>query len=462
MLSSLSLSAKRMPLGLACLALSFGLSGCSSSNPDCVPDCEGLECGLDPVCGESCGTCPDGRTCNQEGQCEQGCVPDCEGRCCGSDGCGAACPDTCSGGTVCDEITCRCAEPEGPPGAPCPHGDQDCSQQWPVCLVGHLPPICSRECSVDADCGEGNCCHRMPSGKKYCFALSDCYGIAQAGEPCPFGNVNADAQYCDEGLACLGFAADGGNGYCPSGHALECTQLPAQWNPDCAFDKCGASFCAAECGDERSCPEGHFDYDVSGVCYCVPDRQGSALCTDPIENTECPEGEKCMPIAGRFSQCVEEGELGPGEECGQDLGSCIEGHMCASSGGPSTCMRVCDYDADTGCDPFDICLGIEGVERWGLCLTFELCEITNMSAECPADRVCIPIDIAEGCENYRCYPSEGIQEDEECTYLNSCDHGLLCVGTCKKICIQPEGTGCEDGEICISLSGCPETWGVCL
>lgn len=36
----------------------------------CVPDCSELECGLDAVCGESCGTCDDGYLC-QDGQCIQ-------------------------------------------------------------------------------------------------------------------------------------------------------------------------------------------------------------------------------------------------------------------------------------------------------------------------------------------------------------------------------------------------------
>ena len=39
--------------------------------------CEGKACG-DDGCGGSCGDCPDGLACNDEGDC--GCEPDCEGR----------------------------------------------------------------------------------------------------------------------------------------------------------------------------------------------------------------------------------------------------------------------------------------------------------------------------------------------------------------------------------------------
>ncbi len=43
-------------------------------------DCTDRECGLDPVCGESCGTCTDGNFCNEAGSCEPG-------------GCGTNCGD---------------------------------------------------------------------------------------------------------------------------------------------------------------------------------------------------------------------------------------------------------------------------------------------------------------------------------------------------------------------------------
>lgn len=35
----------------------------------CVPDCTGLVCGPDPICGHSCGRCPSGTKCTDAGQC---------------------------------------------------------------------------------------------------------------------------------------------------------------------------------------------------------------------------------------------------------------------------------------------------------------------------------------------------------------------------------------------------------
>ena len=46
----------------------------------CTPECTGLECGLDPVCGESCGSCETNEICNS-GICQCSYV-ECNGVCC--------------------------------------------------------------------------------------------------------------------------------------------------------------------------------------------------------------------------------------------------------------------------------------------------------------------------------------------------------------------------------------------
>ncbi len=61
---------------------------------ECVPSCEGRECGPDG-CGGVCGQCVRGLSCSLEGACE--CVPDCGARHCGADGCGGYCS-----GVACD------------------------------------------------------------------------------------------------------------------------------------------------------------------------------------------------------------------------------------------------------------------------------------------------------------------------------------------------------------------------
>ncbi|MFH1529332.1 MAG: hypothetical protein ABIK09_01215 [Pseudomonadota bacterium] len=72
----------------------------------CVPDCTGLDCGADPVCGEECGPCGDGFLC-EEGACvEEGgnCVTICAGHC----GDFAACDcGGCEDGYECLETLCE-------------------------------------------------------------------------------------------------------------------------------------------------------------------------------------------------------------------------------------------------------------------------------------------------------------------------------------------------------------------
>jgi hypothetical protein len=77
----------------------------------CVPDCSGLECGQDPVCFESCGSCGGGESC-QGGQCVQGgpncpADKDCSGLECGQDPvCFESC-GSCGGGESCQDGTCE-------------------------------------------------------------------------------------------------------------------------------------------------------------------------------------------------------------------------------------------------------------------------------------------------------------------------------------------------------------------
>ena len=42
---------------------------CGDQCPSCTPSCDGRQCGLDPSCGQSCGSCGAGTSCNISGQC---------------------------------------------------------------------------------------------------------------------------------------------------------------------------------------------------------------------------------------------------------------------------------------------------------------------------------------------------------------------------------------------------------
>lgn len=116
---------------------------------ECVPDCSGRACGLDPVCGEPCGECPVGDACAPDGHCEtvETCSPDCAGRVCGLDPvCDEPC-GVCPPSLLCDGAgQCVPIEPAGsklygfvvavPAGTPA--GD----------LSGH-PPVAGAALSLD-------------------------------------------------------------------------------------------------------------------------------------------------------------------------------------------------------------------------------------------------------------------------------------------------------------------------
>jgi hypothetical protein len=256
---------------------------------DCTPNCTGKCCGPDG-CGGTCPdncpagyrcntqfcTCEPGRECETNDDCPPGywcdrtvweckeidCIPNCTGKCCGWDGCDGTCPNNCPAGYECNLTTCVC-EATG-----CVT-DTDC--MWNQC--------CRMGVCTDMNCGTIECGPDPVCGKEcgHCAPPETCQsgrcvisGSGAIGDPCYFGDVNADAGECNPGLTCLGIPADGSAGTCPGGSAGECTDLLEEWNPDCVYGNCGASFCSEECDAQGNCPAGFMPVDVAGTCFCVP------------------------------------------------------------------------------------------------------------------------------------------------------------------------------------------------
>jgi hypothetical protein len=94
-----------------------------ATEPECVPACGGRDCGPDPFCGISCGTCTPPLVCNSHGLCVE-CVPDCSDRECGPDPvCSTSC-GTCTAPSTCDDSGV-CVEPGCPPPvASCSSGSE--------------------------------------------------------------------------------------------------------------------------------------------------------------------------------------------------------------------------------------------------------------------------------------------------------------------------------------------------
>ena len=110
----------------------------------CTPSCGERVCGPDPVCEQSCGQCPEGKTCNSEGQCvAEGCVPACGERKCGPDPvCGTSCGE-CEAHEKCnDDGQCECVPACGP---------RKCGVD-PVCGTSCGECEANYECDDDGQC----------------------------------------------------------------------------------------------------------------------------------------------------------------------------------------------------------------------------------------------------------------------------------------------------------------------
>lgn len=273
-------------------------------------------CGVNQECMN--GQCVDVCECHEDADCMPGyccmncmCFPKgCEGKCCGEDRCGGTCPDECAAGEICDVSTCTCEE-HGDVGDPCPYqdihldvpgcrpgticigiedsgdvcpsgADDECPYSWynPVCVGGSCKySMCYLECDLDFDeypcgCPTGYAMHEFEYEQELvCVCWYDEQSGTQGpGEPCPFGDVNTNHDYCgkyDEcnWMICLG--NDSTDGTCPGGSATECTEIPESHNPDCVNGTCGFSFCAPPCVD-GACDDGFEPEDISGTCYCIP------------------------------------------------------------------------------------------------------------------------------------------------------------------------------------------------
>ena len=233
--------------------------GCGAS-----PDCSGKECGANG-CGGSCGACPPGWDCTEEGLCVGDCAPACEGKNCGSDGCGGKCglcgeDAECVAGTCLEEcggidfVGCC----DGDVQHHCEDGFQfqlDCSAQgltcgwkatlgwydcgekqqadpsgaFPLWCPGVCPPECDgKECGPDG-CG-GSC------GE--CSAEGSCVNAK-----CLTG---CEPQ-CD-GVSCGEDGCGGQCGECGMGLVCEAGHCVSACIPQCGDAHCGADGCGGECG----------------------------------------------------------------------------------------------------------------------------------------------------------------------------------------------------------------------
>lgn len=281
----------------------------------CQPDCTGKECG-DDGCGENCGGCQNGMSC-QNGDCLVIC-----------------------GDSDCDSSETQCS---------CP---SDC---------GNCPGCCSGDdCSSgtsDVECGiEGETCAQCLEGE----TCQDQVCVVRCGDSrCALGDENCQSCPSDCGICC-------GNAICELAFGEDCTTCPL----DCGCEACGEACESGECrfvgcdgkdcGDDGcqgtcgSCGE-HLECQA-GQCVAVP-WCGDTICNhDLLENcdtctidcacTAC--GETCEQGTCTFTACA--GRQCGADGCGGSCGSCA-GPQDECIGGACACKPACEgrQCGDDGC-----------------------------------------------------------------------------------------------------------------
>jgi hypothetical protein len=218
---------------------------------ECVPACDGKQCGdsgCEATTGVSCGSCDAPQQTCENNQCV--CPNPCGARKCGFDGCGFACgTGACSDGYVCAQDGSAC----------CPAAVN-----------------CLGKCGGSDGCG-GTCPNVCPLPGQYCNSDICACPNACTGKLCGFDGC---------GLAC-------GVGACPDGTVcLADGSACCPWSANCA-GKCGGSDgCGGTCPD--ICAAGyHCD---NNLCVCTPDCGGRSCGPDPNCGTSCgtcPGGTAC-------------------------------------------------------------------------------------------------------------------------------------------------------------------------
>lgn len=271
----------------------------------CEPDCFGLECGPDPVCGTSCGECGDTSVCAPEGYCAS-CESFCAGRECGPNpecpdqSCGSDCPtgEWCTSLGVCELDQCALV---GQPDESCCDGDslQVCGNDHTVALIdctenGNVCGWYAGDASYPAGyyCGPADMLDNEDPAGTYPRACPTCDNTAfcadqgfECGPGCPGEECGTcgDGAYCTDAQTCATCSCDG---------------------RDCGDDGCGTS-CGVCTGAGEACNQ-------AGQCVVVPTcSPGAELSCAAVPETISASTTAGSSTISSYPGCTDWDESGP-------------------------------------------------------------------------------------------------------------------------------------------------------
>ena len=406
----------------------------------------------DVDCGGDCRNM--GLLCATDLRCASG--ADCQTGTCASDGTCFSCADAC-GGDYCD---------------PCPDGGT-CEEDGD-CISGQCTSGTCTSCyngeqdgeETDLDCGGSTCSQRCAVDLS-CSANSDCAtGLCSTGTcavTTPTETCNNGANDGDEtGLDCGGAACVALGKQCPSGAG--CAQ-----DSDCQSVTCdGDTSVCVSCWDGvRNGQE--TDIDCGGD-VCAPCLPASGSCTDPLDSTTCPQlAQACEEDGDCTAECYGDNDDNDGVVDGVCV-SATNGVKDGQEGGIDCGFRavsLCAFNAT--CTTDDDCA--TGSCTDGTCATFTTTDVCDTSTGRPGTDGEVSqttgLMCRAACENGEL---DGTETDMDCGGEYCRSAGYTCSAgdatSLPQMCVVPDDCASEacslqqDGLQCSTTTQCTQNYGM--
>ena len=282
------------------------------------------------------------------------------------------------------------------------------------------------ECESDSDCsGDSVVCSCLGEcvdveGQNPCTEPKNC-GSGTWCDPC-LGVCQPRASLCEP---CSTAGLCTGEGGCRSADQAGCSDQGV-----CIPFASGGSYCGMACLSSAGCPSGYDCEEIDGAPekQCVPvsgQCDALGLCGD---DTECPEGQKCL-----------EGPQVCAPGCVDDTG-CPQGTVCDQA----RCVPPCSSDSECTlpelCDEGGHCKDPNACESWTECPPVHYCQKSDGQCVpgCQLDEQCA--DAGKVCEDGACV-DKGCQHNYQCGFEEECEAE---VGACGQMS-RPHCSVCDAG-----------------